>query len=155
MPAEQPRPPWLHRIHRAVEQNWQHHGPGSHVSLTSGFDEDHRLWRLFAAPVHQEVYGGEEDGRTVWTPFTFAFTDLVRGGLFAVPGLVIEQMAVASHNQSEYGGPMLVLKGSCDGEKLVLCVRLDPVPSSETVEIIDTIHEVIRPPRRTDGAEDR
>ena len=58
-------------------------------------------------------------------------------------------MTVISH------GPMLVLKGSCDGEKLVLCVRLDPIPDSEAAEVIDTIHEVIREPRRIGGEEDR
>lgn len=155
MTVEQQRPPWFNRIYQAVEQNWQHHGPCSRISLTSDFDEERRLWRLFAAPVHQEVFGGEEDGRKVWTPFTFDFTDLVLCGLFAVPGLVIERMTVASHNQSEYGCPVLVLKGSCDGEKLVLHVWLDPVPDSEAAEVIDTIHEVIREPRRIGGEEDR
>ena len=147
LPAK--RPPWFRRIHQAITDGWQHHGPCSRISLTSAFDEERRLWRLFAAPVHQEVFGGEEDGRKVWTPFTFDFTDLVRGGLFAVPGLVIERMAVASHNQSEYGCPMLVLKGNCDGEKLVLHVWLDPIPGSKAAEVIDTIHEIIRERRRT------
>ena len=155
MTVEEQRPPWFNRIHQAITDGWQHHGPCSQISLTSAFDEDRLLWRLFASPVHQEVFGGEEDGRTVWTPFTFDFTTLVRGGLFAVPGLVIDHMAVASHNQSEYGCPVLVLKGSCDGEKLVLHVWLDPIPGSEAAEVIDTIHEVIRPPRRTGGEEDR
>jgi hypothetical protein len=155
MTVEQQRPPWFHRIHQAITDGWQHHGPCSHISLTSTFDEDRRLWRLFASPVHQEVFGGEEDGRAVWTPFTFDFTDLVRGGLFAVPGLVIEHMAVASHNQSRYGCPMLVLKGSCEGEKLVLHVWLDPIPDSEAAEVIDTIQEVIREPRRTGEEENR
>lgn len=149
------RPPWFPRIHQAITDGWQHHGPCSQFSLTSDYEEDSQLWRLFATPVHQEVFGGEEDGRTVWTPFTFDFTDLVRGGLFAVPGLVIDYMAVASHNQSEYGCPVLVLKGSCDGEKLVLIVSLDPVPGSEAVEVIDTIREVIREPRQSGGEEDR
>ena len=155
MAVERQRPPWFHRIRRAVEQDWQHHGPCSRIDLTCGFDDDRRLWRLFAAPVQQEVFGGEEDGRTVWTPFTFDFTDLVRGGLFAVPGLVIDRMAVASHDQSEYGCPTLVLKGSCDGDQLVLHVWLDPIPGSEAVEIIDTIREVIREPRRTGGEDGR
>lgn len=155
MTVEEQRPPWFHRIHQAITDGWQHHGPCSQISLTSAFDEDRLLWRLFASPVHQEVFGGEEDGRTVWTPFTFDFTDIVLGGLFAVPGLVIERMTVASHNQSECGCPVLVLKGSCDGEKLVLHVWLDPIPGSEAAEVIDTIHEVIRPPRRTGGEEDR
>ena len=122
MTVERHRPSWFPLIHQALTDGWQHHGPCSQFSLTSAFDGDRRLWRLFATPVHQEVFGGEEDGRTVWTPFTFDFTDLVRGGLFAVPGLVIDHMTVASHNQSEYGCPVLVLKGSCDGEKLVLHV---------------------------------
>ena len=79
--------------------------------------------------------------------------ELVR--LSAVPGLVFDRMAVASHNQSEYGCPTLVLKGNCDGEKLVLHVWLDPIPGSEAAEVIDTIHEVIREPRRTAGEEDQ
>ena len=149
------RPPWFHRIHQAITDGWQHNGPCARIRLTSAFDNDSCVWRFFASPVHQEVFGGEEDGRKVWTPFTFDFTDLVLGGLFAVPGLVIERMNVASHDQSEYGCPTLVLKGSCDGDKLVLIVSLDPVPGSEAVEVIDTIREIIREPRQSGGEEDR
>lgn len=52
-------PPWFHRIHQAITDGWQHQGPCSRISLTSAFDDERRLWRLFAAPVHQEVFGGE------------------------------------------------------------------------------------------------
>lgn len=72
-----------------------------------------------------------------------------------MPGLVIDHTAVASHDLSEYGCPVLMLKGSCDGDKLVLHVWLEPIPGSEAAEVIDTIREVCRVPRRPGGEQDR
>ena len=150
MAVKEKFPPWFHRIRLALEEGWQHHGLSEHISIISTFDDDSSEWRLIAAPVFQEIFGGSEDGRKVWTPFVFDATDLVVPGLFTVPGLKIEKMAVLTRCPECQHGPRLVLHGTCDGEKLSLHVLLEPVVGSEPVEVIDTIHEVIRERTQTD-----
>ena len=102
MAVKEKFPPWFHRIRLALEEGWQHHGICEHISLTSTFHDDP------SAPVFQEIFGGAEDGKKVWTPFVFDATDLVVPGLFTVPGLKIEKMAVLTSCPECQHGPKLV-----------------------------------------------
>jgi len=56
------RPPWFDRFARLIERLWEHHGCAS-LNVTSAFDTESREWMIVAAPVFQEVLGGEDDGK--------------------------------------------------------------------------------------------
>jgi hypothetical protein len=57
------RPPWLPRLTRLIKKSWASHGPSSGPHLSSAFDSDSGEWLIVAAPVFQEVLGGEDDGK--------------------------------------------------------------------------------------------
>lgn len=61
------RPPWFDRLTRLIERSWDHHGACMSLHFASVFDTESREWRIVAAPVFQEVLGGEDDGKKVWT----------------------------------------------------------------------------------------
>ena len=65
------RSPWFDRFIRLIEWSWRHHGPCSNLHVSCAFDNDSGEWVIVAAPVYQEVLGGEDDGKTVWTGFVF------------------------------------------------------------------------------------
>ena len=75
-------------------------------------------------------------------------------GLFAVTGLKIEKMAVLTSCPECQHVPKLVLHGKCDEETMTLHILLEPIVGSEPIEVIDTIHEVIRVRTRTDESKD-
>lgn len=148
-------PPWYGRIHQALVDGWRHCVPCERFSVKCFLDDDTGEWRITAAPVLQEIFGGFEDGERVWSPFAFDATDLIVGGLFSVPGLVIENVAVTSSSANRSFTPMLVVRGKCDGNKVSIRVLLEPTAGAEPVEVIDTIRNVIRERPRTSGAGDR
>ena len=69
------RSPWFARFTRLIEKCWAHHGPCVNLHVASAFDTDRREWLIVVAPVFQEVLGGEDDGKTVWTGFVFHADD--------------------------------------------------------------------------------
>ena len=149
------RPPWFGKILQALTDCWRHHAPCERISVTSAFDDETGEWRIVASPVHQEVFGGERDGSQVWTAFTFDATDILVPGLFRVPGLVIENVAVTSCCAERSSTPMLVFKAKCDGEPVSIRVHLQPVAGSQPAEVIDTIRHVIRERRQIDDRKGR
>ena len=150
------RPPWFDTIREAIEANWQHHGPCSKISVTSAQDDVTGEWRIVAAPVFQEVYGGEDDGKTVWTGFVFDASDFLAHTLFSVHGLHINNVAVKSYCAQFTAVPMLVMQGRIHGERISLHILLEPIVGSPVVEMIDTIHHVVREmePRPRFGPQD-
>jgi hypothetical protein len=131
------RPPWLDRFTRLIEQSWQHHGPCGNLHVSCAFDTDNGEWVIVAAPVFQEVLGGEDDGKTVWTGFMFQADKLLRG-------MAVESISAASVCQQCCSTPALVIRGRYRGQWVSLKVLLEPIPGSAVVELIDTIRFEIR-----------
>ena len=77
-PIIEKRPPWFSRFTRLIKRVWAHHGPCNGVYLSSAFDTDSNEWLIVAAPIFQEVFGGEDDGMIVWTGFVFHTEKLLR-----------------------------------------------------------------------------
>lgn len=152
MAVERQPPPWFHHIHQALVDGWRHCVPCERFDVKCALDDDTGEWRIVAAPVLQEIFGGFEDGEQIWTPFAFDATDLLVGGLFGVPGLRIENVAVTSGNHDRTYTPMLVVRGRCDGDPVSIRVFLEPPAGAEPVEVIDTLRNVIRERPRTSGA---
>ena len=85
----------------------------------------------------QEVLGGEDDGKTVWTGFVFHTEKLLRA-------MMVESISAASVCNECNPTPALVIRGRYRGHRLCLKVCLEPVPGSPVVEIIDTLRFEIR-----------
>jgi hypothetical protein len=131
------RPPWFDRFHRLIKKSWAHHGPCRNLHVSCAIDHDSGEWLIVAAPVFQEVLGGEDDGKTVWTGFVFQADKLLRG-------MALESIRAASVCQQCSPTPALVIRGRYRGHRVHLKVLLEPIPGSAVVELIDTISFEIR-----------
>ncbi len=72
------RPFWFAGFKRLIEKCWDHHGSCKNVHLSSALDVEKGQWLIRASPVFQEVFGGKDDGKTVWTGFEFNVFKLYR-----------------------------------------------------------------------------
>ncbi len=131
------RPPWFARFVRLITRSWQHHGPCSNLHVSCAFDADNGEWLVVAAPVFQEVFGGEDDGKTVWTGFMFQADKLLRT-------MTVNSVSAASICQQCSPTPALMIRGRYRGHRINLKVLLEPIPGSAVVEIIDTLKCEIR-----------
>jgi hypothetical protein len=131
------RPPWFARFARLIQRSWENHGPCRNLHVSAAFDNDSGEWVIVAAPVFQEVLGGEDDGKTVWTGFMFQADKLLRG-------MAVESISAGSVCNECNPTPALVIRGRYRGHRVCLKVLLEPMPGSPVVEIIDTIKCEIR-----------
>jgi hypothetical protein len=131
------RPPWFARFARLIERSWAHHGPCGNLHVSCAFDNDSGEWVIVAAPVFQEVLGGEDDGKTVWTGFVFQPDKLLRA-------MAVESISTASVCQQCCPTPTVVIRGRYRGHRVHLKVLLEPVPGSSVIEIIDMLKHEIR-----------
>jgi hypothetical protein len=135
------RPPWFDRFTRLIKESWTQHGPCSSLHVSSAFDNDSSEWLIVAAPVFQEVLGGEDDGKIVWTGFVFNTEKVQRT-------IVVESISAASVCNECNPTPSLVIRGRYRRHRIVLKVCLEPVPGSPVVEIVDTLmHEIRNVPK--------
>jgi len=96
----------------------------------------------------QECWGGEDDGKRVWSGFDFH-----QSGFFHEPGVEISDFGVSSRCEHDAPVPFLGINGKYFGEPFVLRVGLEPLPGAEVREQVDTARQVVRPIDTTDGAE--
>ena len=133
------RPPWFDRFTRLIERSWAHHGPCGGVHLAASFDNDSGEWLIVAAPVFQEVLGGEDDGKIVWTGFVFDTKKLMKA-------MMVESISAASVCNECNPTPTLMIRGRYRGHRITLKVLMEPIPGSAVVEVIDTLRCEIRTP---------
>lgn len=131
------RPHWFDEFKRLVEKCWDHHGPCGTVRLDSALEVENGLWLFRAAPVFQEVFGGKDDGKTVWTGFGFHTDRLMRA-------VTVYETTAKSCCPDCNPTPTITIRGSYRGHMLKLTVLLEPVRGSPVVEIIDTLKCEIR-----------
>ena len=122
----------------AVEKHWKHHANCNHLSW--GYVErGDGVFKIEVAPIFQEVYGGENDGKKVWPGFEIILSDL-----FAEPGIEVDGFGVVSLCQDCNPTPIILFKGKYQGNRFVMKLLLEPAPNSEPVEFIDTIKGEVR-----------
>jgi hypothetical protein len=133
------QPKWVARLIDRIHRHWQYHAPCKHINVQALWDEAYRAWQVKAAPVFQEVLGGEDDGKRVWSGFVFEMGEFSR-----TPGVWIQEQAVASYCNECTPYPKLMAKGKFEGHPFLLHVYLEPIADTQTVEIIDTLENEIR-----------
>ena len=100
----------LDGFRQAIENHWQHHGNCRHLNWLM-FRRDDGVQQIEVAPIFQEVYGGEDDGKLVWTGFEFNLTDFL-----AEPGIEVEDFGACSSCVDCNPRPILAIRGTYEGE---------------------------------------
>ena len=131
------RPFWFPGFKRLIEKCWNHHGPCKSIHLYSALDVEKGQWYFRASPVFQEVYGGKDDGKTVWTGFEFNVFKLC-------PEMSVHSESVTSCRTHCNPTPAITFRGNYRGHIITLTVLLEPVPGSRPVEIVDTLTGGVR-----------
>lgn len=134
---EKSLPKWTNRLFALIHKHWLYHAPSIHINIKASYSQ--KTWLVKAAPVFQEVYGGDDDGKKVWAGFGFDI-----GSFSREPGVWLKKQVVSSFCQecSEY--PKLIVHGKFQGHPISLEVYLEPATETEPIELIDTIQHEIR-----------
>jgi len=122
---------------QTVERHWRYHAPCETVLWKVLEDDDG--WQIEAAPVFQEVVGGDQDGSKVWAGFRFDVS-----GLLAERGVLVESVLAVSYCTQCNETPYMGVRGTYYGRSFSLRIHLEPIPGSEPVEIIDTLKHQVR-----------
>jgi len=97
------------------------------------------------APVLQELFGGENDSKPLWAGFHFHLS-----GLFHEAGILMHDCRAESRCGDDSPTPFLELKGEYCGQLFVIRIYLEPLPDSDTREIVDLLRNAVRPINDTD-----
>lgn len=121
-----------------VEKHWNYHAPCQHLKWKvdrTGIDSV----QVEAAPIFQDILGGAEDGKRVWSAFQ---VDLSK--LLAEPGIEVEEFGFVSYCVECTAVPFVGVRGKFMNTGFLLKLYLEPIPNSEPVEIIDTLKKETR-----------
>lgn len=124
---------------QAVRKNWQYHSPCEQLCWRSRLDDD-GTQRIDVTPVFQEIYGGEDDGKRVWSGFEFH-----THGFSTEPGMEFLDFGAMSMSADQEPIPFIGISGRYFGESFNLRIGLEPLPDSRPQEVVDTVRQVIRP----------
>lgn len=130
-----------------VRSHWNYHALSEQVTWRSMLDEE-GIWRCEITPVFQEIFGGEDDGKRIWSGFDFH-----QFGFVHEPGVEILDHGVASRCEDDTPIPFVGIKGKYFGEPFVLKIGLEPLPGSESREVVDVVRQVVRPVEDTEADE--
>lgn len=127
-------------LRRAVERHWRHHAPCNSISVEVRYRPERSDWSIVVSPPFQEVGGGSQDGEKVWAGFDFDIS-----GLLDEPEFEVDAMGAASYSVRFSPMPFLGFKGRFQGKPFFLRIGLEPIPDSQTLEIVDTVRNRVRP----------
>ncbi|MGE3406432.1 MAG: HEAT repeat domain-containing protein [Pirellulales bacterium] len=123
----------------AVRGHWNYHALSEQVCWKAEQDEK-GVWQCEITPVMQDIFGGEDDGKRVWSGFEFHLS-----GFSHEPGVELLDYGAASRCDDDTPIPFLGIEGRYYGESFVLRVGLEPLPNAEVREIVDVVRQVVRP----------
>lgn len=132
-------PKWLRKVLDLIHTSWHYHDNCNNVMMRAAWEEENNYWHIQAAPVFQEVYGGDDDGKQVWAGFVFDI-----GEFGERDGVWIQKYAISSYCHHCSPSPKLMILGKFRGHQFFLTVFQEPVQEVGTTEIIDTINQEIR-----------
>lgn len=136
---KQDLPEWIYEFANSIDGCWIYHSPCESFNFKADFDSEDEVWYINIAPVYQEIYGGENDGKKVWSAFTF---DLFT--FFKLPNIQVQSLIVSSDHKEANDWAKMTLAGQYKKHLFCLDVFLKPPQETQVEEIIDVLHEKIR-----------
>jgi hypothetical protein len=124
----------------AIRPHWMYHQPCNTMNWSVNQRPD-SITTVEIAPPFQSVFGGAEDGKVVWSPFTF---DIF--GFLGEEGIDdIEKCGVVTFSAQDDHGPYVEIVGSFRARRFALRIHLEPQPETKPMEIVDRIKNEVRP----------
>ncbi len=121
----------------AVKRCWRYRAMSEQLHWSSHMQDDGVL-EIDAAPVYQEVFGGENDGKVTWADFEF--------DTLGFSNEVDCTEIVALGESEEHSLKSLVgIRGSLNGQRFLLRLHLSPIENTVIREIYDSINNTVRP----------
>ena len=128
-------------LRRLVERHWHHRSVCGQVYWIAQWQTELELLRCHAAPVLQEVFGGEDDGQIHWTAIWFEFD-----AFGCEPEIEIQAIKGTSVCiPCDFVTPFVAMRVELNGEPFELLIHLAPIPTSPPLEILDMLTGQVRP----------
>lgn len=128
-------PKWIEGFYQVIEKYWEHHSPCEHVNMYSEWIAEGKSWHVYAAPVFQEILGGEDDGKQIWAGFLFDFGNFSRH-----EGIWIQEQAFLSACVSCNQIPKTMTIGKYKGHRFYLHILFEPPKETKAIEMIDAVN---------------
>lgn len=128
----------IESFRNVVRSHWIYLGRGN-IANWAIHKRDDNVWQIGAAPVFQEVYGGSDDGRLVWSAYEFDI-----GGFLTEPDIEVDECGAMSYEQATNTLPFVGFVGSYKGLPFAFQLNLEPIPDTEPSEVLDTIQDEVR-----------
>ena len=137
--TEMPLPFDESAFQETVRKHWRYYSPCEQVHWTSAQQEHDGSWLIATAPVFQEIYGGEEDGKRVWSGFEVDLFALSKDA-----GVEFKDFVAFSRSEGHCPVPFVRIKGEYFSQPFVLLIHLEPLPHSATKELLDVMRQEVR-----------
>jgi hypothetical protein len=121
-----------------IGRHWDSHRTCRH-QMWSATKLDDGVMQLSVAPIFQQILGGAEDGKLVWTGFSMRLHEL-----FAEPSLEMTEVGFRSYCESCTLNPFIGISGNYKHRPFILTIHLEPVLDTDPIEVIDTINNQTR-----------
>jgi hypothetical protein len=132
-------PKWVYSFAEIVNHHWTYHAPCESFNIDANYDKQDKIWNLKIAPIFQEIYGGEDDGKKVWSPYEFSVFPFLQE-----PEIWFQTLNVFSRCKECESFAKMTFSGKYKKYFFSLDIFLEPHKESPAEEIIDMIEEKIR-----------
>ena len=129
----------IESFQNVVRSHWTYLSKGN-ISNWAIHKRDDNVWQIGSAPVFQEVYGGTDDGKRVWSAFEFDI-----GGFLVESDVELDECGAMSFEQATNTRPFIGFVGTYKDKPFAFQLHLEPIPDTEPWEILDTIKDEVRP----------
>lgn len=121
-----------------VKRYWRYRAMSEQLHWSSHMQDDDGVLEIDVAPVFQEVFGGEDDGKTTWADFEF--------DVLGFSSEVDRSEVVALGESEEHSLKSFIgIRGAFHGQRFLLRLHLAPLENTDIREIYDSINNTVRP----------
>ena len=132
-------PKWIRSLNKLIKLCWTYHSPSVLINFQYFWSEEEKCWRIYAAPVLQEVYGDKNDGKKVWAGFGFDLSMFLKSD-----GVWVKEVSAFSYCRNCDEGPRISMEMNFKGKPVQLIISMEPLPGFEPVELLDVTKKVVK-----------
>ena len=125
-------PKWILKFVNKIEKYWHYHAFCTKIAYDIHFNSEINSWQINASPVFQEIYGGEKDGKKVWSGFSFDVLGFAQeNGIWCLDTMLFSKCAGCSDE------PKIMMTVKFQKHKILLTILLRPPEDMKIFEVVD------------------